>query len=159
MASFSRRPGAMIAASALLIGLVLTAAMAAEDYVRTAGGLTIYFGILPSAMTKGHPSSHEEATMHGGPGGSAHRFHILVAVFDAVTGKRVEDANVSATITGLGLAGTKKVLEPMRIADTTTYGNYYDLGGSSRFRIAVEVQQPSKTKPVTVEFAYQHSLR
>jgi hypothetical protein len=110
-------------------------------------------------MTKGHPSSHEEATMHGGPGAWAHQFHILVAVFDAGTGKRVEDANVSASVTGVGLAGTKQTLEPMRIADTTTYGNYYDLGGSSRFRIVVEVKRPNEAKPVTVEFAYKHPPR
>lgn len=159
MAPFSRRAVVIAAASTLLVALLQASATAAEDYVRTAGGLTVYFGIVPTPMIKGHPSSHREATMHGGPRMGPHQFHILVAVFDAETGKRVEDANVAATVTGVGLAATTKVLEPMRIADTTTYGNYYDLSGSRQFRIAVEVKRPSEKKPVTLEFAYKHPLR
>ena len=127
--------------------------------MREAGGLVVYLGVLPAEMIRGHPARHEEAAMHKGPRRGIHLYHVMVAVFDAQTGKRVEDAVVAATVISLGLAGTRQTLEPMHIADTTTYGNYFDLGGSSHYRIAVDVQPPGNAKPITVEFAYQHPVR
>ena len=35
----------------------------------------------------------------------------------------------------LGLAGVRTPVEPMVIADTVTYGNYFDLPGEGRYRM------------------------
>jgi hypothetical protein len=51
----------------------------------------------------------------------------VAAVFDAATGERVEDAVVEARVAEPGLAGITRRLEPMLIADTVTYGNYFQL--------------------------------
>jgi hypothetical protein len=42
---------------------------------------------------------------------------------------------------------------------TTTYGTYFDLGGSSHYRIAVDARRPGDVKPITVEFTYEHPIR
>jgi hypothetical protein len=97
--------------------------MAADtDQSKTVGGLTVYLGVMPAEIIRGPP-------MHGhiskGPhdyrvtSKSPHEYHIVAAIFDAASGERVSDAAVTAEVSGLGLSGGKKRLEPMQIAGTT----------------------------------------
>jgi hypothetical protein len=145
---------------ALAVALALvtaTGAVAQDGQSREANGLVVYLGVLPAAMVKGHNPVHPEATMHGGAPGGPHEYHLLVAVFDAATGARVEDASVAATITGLGhIGGTRIGLEPMKIADTTTYGNFVDLPGSDLYTIGVTIKRASTSQPLAFEFSYDH---
>jgi uncharacterized protein involved in high-affinity Fe2+ transport len=80
-------------------------------------------------------------------------------VFDAATGERREDLRIEAEVAGIGLAGRRTGLEPMAIADTVTYGNYFDLGGRGLYRIRLWIQPPERPEPVVVEFRYDHPLR
>jgi hypothetical protein len=54
--------------------------------------------------------------MHGHVPKGPHEYHLVAAVFDAATGARVSDAAVTAEVSGLGLSGSKRKLEPMQIA-------------------------------------------
>jgi hypothetical protein len=119
-------------------------------------GLTIYLGVLPAAMITGHAPEHPEATMHGGSPGGSHQFHLVVTLFDAESGARIAGAQVKARVAELGLAGTERVLEPMVIADTETYGGYFRLAGDSPFRIALEIHRPGGGQVTRAEFEYRH---
>jgi hypothetical protein len=136
--------------------LWLPGAVAALDagQTKTAQGLTVYLGAMPAEIVRGHPTSHPEAGAHGGPPRGAHSYHLVVAIFEATTGARVSDAKVAARVASLGLAGVRKPLEPMRIAETITYGNYFDLSDKERYHITIEVEWPQGT--VRFEFAYDH---
>ena len=57
-------------------------------------------------------------------------------------------------VSGLGLVGSYKTLEPMKIADTITYGNYFELPGVDKYRIDLDVERPQGT--VKFEFTYAH---
>ena len=59
-----------------------TAALAqgTDDYMRTAGGLGVYLGVMPAELVKGQP------VMHGGVPAGRHEDHIVVAIFDAASG-------------------------------------------------------------------------
>ena len=159
----SNLPRRTLLSMALVLAATPVLAFAAgapeSQTMRQADGLEIYLGIIPAEMIRGHPAQHEEATMHRGLPSGVHLYHVMVAVFDAKSGKRVENAIVSATVTPLGLAGVTQTLESMRIADTTTYGNYFDLRGSAHYRIVVQVRQTGQSKPTVVGFDYQHSVR
>jgi hypothetical protein len=75
--------------------------------------------------------------MHGGAP-SRHSEHIVVALFEDPSGIRIEDATVTATITGLGgLDPATIALEPMPIAGVVTYA------GSSPLRLAVAPRSTS----------------
>jgi len=135
------------------------AAMAAEtDLSKTAGGLTVYLGVVPAEIIKGPP-------MHGhiskGPhdyhviSKSPHEYHIVAAIFDAASGERVSDADVTAEVSGLGLAGGKKKLEPMQIAGTTTYGGFFDLPGADLYTAKLTVERGGAT-PGVFQFKYDH---
>lgn len=148
-----RLTGLLIAVLAL--AFAPTPAFAADhEHTKTASGLTVYVGMVPAQIVRGHPGRHPEAQAHGGPPRGEHVYHLIIAVFDAASGARVEDAKVSARVSGLGLAGPHRGLEPMKIADTVTYGNYFNLPGRGRYRIDVDVER--SPGPVSFEFAYDH---
>jgi len=137
-------------------GVAIPCAAAAEprnDFVRTVGGLTVYLGVMPAAIIKGHP------TMHGGPRKGPHEYHVVVAIFEAASGARISDATVSAKVSGLGLSGREIQLEPMAIADTITYGNFVHLPGADVYTIRLSIQRPSLRQPAVVDFKYAHRGR
>jgi len=139
----------------LCIASASTSPAAAEDY-KTAGGLAVYLGVVPAAMVKGPPPHSAEQPMHGGVPRHRHDYHVVAAVFDAVTNARVSDATVTAQVSGLGLSGTTKTLEPMELAKTTTYGNFFNLPGADLYTIRLTIQRPGSQRPVVLDFKYDH---
>src|SRR3990172_6057248 len=77
-------------------------AFAAGEPFKVVDGLTVYLGVLPAAMIQGHAPDHPEITMHGGRPAGQHVYHVMVAVFEAKTGKRLADIGVSARVSSLG---------------------------------------------------------
>lgn len=149
----------LIARVAVLLWVMLAAGTAqADDGYQAAGGLAVYFGVVPASVVRGHPLGHTEAKMHGDAERGSHQQHLVVAVFDAVTGARIENAQVVASIEGLGHVGRQRVeLEPMAIAGTITYGGFIELPGNDQYRIQVDIRIPGRSEPVTVQFASEHS--
>ncbi|WP_296706334.1 hypothetical protein [Rhodoblastus sp.] len=143
-----------LGAFAMLSGKTATAAEDSE--YKVADGLAVYLGVAPAEIVKGHLPSHAEQTMHGGAPSGRHEYHVVVAVFETGTGKRVTDAVVTAQISGLGLVGAKKKLEPMEIADTISYGGFFDLPGADLYTVALTIQRAGAEQPVLVNFSYDH---
>ena len=146
----------MVGICALLPALAARAAD--DDSYKTVGGLAVYLGVLPAAMVRGH-QTHPEEKMHGGIPSGPHAYHVVAAVFNAATGARVEDAKVEAHVIPRGLVGETRELEPMQIAGTVTYGNYFTMGGSDPYRIELSITQSGGNPPVEVEFTYRHGTR
>lgn len=144
-------------AGVLLAALTAISPTRSADGYQTADGLAVYLGIMPAALLRGHPGSHAEGVMHGGPGSGRHEQHIVVAIFDAESGDRVEDASVTATVSGLGHVGHRRIaLEPMVIAGTVTYGEFINFLGSDRYMIVVEVSAPGREHPASFTFSSDH---
>lgn len=151
----------LILATTVMCVLYASGGAVAADSVsfKTAGGLTIYLGVLPAAMIQGHAKDHPEAAMHGGVPGGQHAYHVMAAVFDAESGERIEDASVEGRVTPLGLAAVTRRLEPMVIAGTVTYGNYFAMRGDGPYRIAFSATTPEVAEPIVLEFTYEHRTR
>ncbi len=132
---------------------IYTAKAVDDAQFKTVDGLAVYLGVVPAAIVKGHPSGHTEQTMHGGVPVGRNEYHIVVAVFDVATSARISDARVIAEVSGLGLAATRRALEPMMIAQTITYGGFFDLPGRDIYTVKLEIQRPDG-KPVPVTFTY-----
>jgi hypothetical protein len=147
---------ALILLAVILVGVTTLQAQPTSNDAATAGGLIAYLGIMPAEIVKGHPLTHPEGAMHGGAPGGAHEYHFVVAVFDAASGARVSDASVTAKISGLGLSGPEKVLEPMAIANTITYGGFFELPGADLYTVSVTVKRPGAQGPVVLDFSYDH---
>ena len=101
---------------------------------KTVGGIKFYVGILPSEMVLGHPKEHSESSMHGGPSARSGQYHIVVALFDAATERRISDAQVRARVTPLGMGGEEKALEAMPIGNAPSYGNFFNMPGKGPFQ-------------------------
>ncbi len=142
--------GALIA---VFLGSVPASSSDVGLYQR-AGGVEAYIGFVPAEITKGHAKPDE--AMHEGLPRGGHQYHLVAAVFDANTGERISDASVMARVSGLGLVGPEKALEPMSIAGTITYGAYFELPGFDRYTIVLTIKREGTTKPVTLRFNYEH---
>ncbi len=130
----------------------------AEDNTLTADGILAYLGVLPAAIVRGHPRSHPEGAMHGGSPDGRHQYHVILALFDAASGDRIETAQVALTIMGLGhTGGTRLDLEPMTIADTVTWGTFVELPGRDLYEMTFEVRTEGRKDAVVFPFRYAHS--
>lgn len=138
---------------ATVLGLAAVDAPAAESsYRQVVDGIAIYFGIVPAQLVRGHPPAHPEGQMHGGaPVGEN---HIMVALFEEKTGRRLDRVEVSATITGPGRFKLEKKLEPMVIAGTTSYGNYFYMPGLGPYRLALRIRPPDAAREIRASFTW-----
>ncbi len=148
------------AAAILIAGCMVAGGAQAADAAssKTVGGLTVYLAVLPAAMIQGETKEHV-AEAHGKVPRGSHVYHVMVAVFDADTGLRVEDASVEARVTPLGLAPVVRELEPMVVAGVVAYGNYFTMRGDGLYRITFTVDAQGRSEPVSVKFSYQHRTR
>jgi hypothetical protein len=139
----------------VLLGGLPSAAIGA-DYYKSVGGYAIYIGILPAQIVQGHSPEHPEGKMHGGAPTGRHQYHVVVAVFESSSGARLDDVDVTAKVGEPGLAPMEKRLEPMPIAGTMSYGNYFSMRVPGPYRIDVRVVRPGAGKTVEAAFAYTH---
>ncbi len=129
---------------------------AETDLVKTAGGVTVYLGVVPAEIVKGLAAGgHTERPMHGGVPRGPHEYHLVAAVFDAANGARISDAAVTAQVSGLGLSGGRMKLEPMQISGTTTYGGFVNLPGSDLYTVKMTVERTG-VSPAVMQFRYDH---
>jgi len=147
------------AALAGIAALLLTAAFAADSSRhKVVHGVAIYLGVFPAEMILGHPRPHTEAEMHGGVPAGQHRYHVVVALFDNATGKRITGARVKANVSEIGLSGVQKKLEPMLVAGTVSYGNYFNMPATNNpYRINVQIELPGVVDVIEAQFDYQHA--
>lgn len=145
-----------VAATVAAVSRAEPAVVLDDPYTRSADGITAYLGVVPASLVRGHPSTHPEGAMHGGTRGASYERHILVALFDSKSFKRITEAEVTATVEGLGHIGrvTKK-LERMNIADAPTFGEFFSMPGSDIYSIRLEIVAAGYPKPVTIRFSYK----
>ncbi len=125
---------------------------------KTVDGITIYLGMTPAAaIAKEYPKESAERMMHGGVpvGGDWH--HILVAIFDAKTGRRVTGAHVTATVGEVGRSGVTEELQQMTLAGQAAYGNYFRMPGGALYRIDLSIRRPGVPGTVKAQFVYEHT--
>lgn len=147
---------AVVLAGILIVLGVAAAAPAADTaYRRVADGVVVYFGILPAELVRGHPPGHPESGMHGGvPVGEN---HLMVALFGDNTGERITRADVTATITGPDRFKATKKLDPMIIAGSATYGNYFSMPGPGPYRIVLRIRLPGAGRDIEAVFTWARS--
>jgi hypothetical protein len=93
------------------------------------------------------------AELHGvPPKGQAH--HLVVALYDSASGRRIEDAVVRAQLREGGVVDEPaKVLLPMKVNDQPSYGQIFGVAKAGPYRFRVWVRLPQRTDEI--EFAIQ----
>ena len=152
-----------VALAATLLAVVLTGCSGASDAsrteedepVRTVNGLTVYLGVMPAALIRGHDPGTATA-MHTSTPLEAESHHVMVALFDAATGTRVTASRVIGTLRIARGAVVAKPLEPMTVNDALTYGNYFVLPeNGSLSTLEVRIERPQAPTTIVI-FRYRH---
>ena len=125
----------------------------------TTHGVTVYYGVVPAEIARGIARTHGETNLHGTERATPIGYHLIVALFNAVTGQRISNATVTASMARPGPQSSPKLLEPMKIADTTTYGNFFELPEHGIYRIHLNITRKGSARPVTVDFLYDFEPR
>lgn len=146
-------------ATALFVAAALggfSAASTAAEHSKVADGIAMYLGVMPSEIIRGQPQG-EEAGMHGGMPAGGQYHHVVVALFDSKSGKRITGAEVKAKVEQPGhLQFSEKRLEPMTINKTVSYGNFFAMPGPGPYQIFLTVRMPGSAKAVEAQFEYIH---
>ena len=122
-------------------------------------GMELFFGLIPAEILRGHPSDHEEQSMHGGVPRGKGVHHLIISVFDAKTRTRITDAVVTGSVTEVGMATQNQKLEAMSFGGTVSYGNYFAMPNQGPYEIVVNVRRPGDGKTATARFQYWHPRR
>lgn len=122
------------------------------DY-RVVDGTAVYFGAISAEVIRRNRSDYPEK-LYGAPPMGPDQYYVTVALFDANSGKRIPDATVRARVSTAASAGPEKTLEAVKLGETSTYGNYFAMGGTGPFEIAVTFRRPGAADTNQVRFGY-----
>ena len=142
----------------------------ANRLYQTSDGLSVYIGVVPAEIFK---ERHPETAMHGGVSAASNEYHLVAAIFDADSGARVSDATVAVTVFGPGntmlfgqrhlrpwgswpLSATvpRNPLEPMRIGQTVSYGEFFVLPRPAAYTFQLSIARPGRPRPTIMNFIY-----
>jgi hypothetical protein len=129
---------------------------AGDEHAKVVDGIAIYLGVVPCELIQG-----QERQMHGGVPKILHCHHVMVALFDDASGKRIENATVTARVRepGVsGVSGVEKPLEPMPIAGAMTYGNFFPISAPGEFLIDLKITRPGSPHVTKTEFQREHIM-
>lgn len=125
--------------------------------VQEVGDYTLYFGVLPAAITQGNPHSAGPKDAHGLPRGDfAREHHLLVVVERTRDHVRPADAQVTASVPITGSTVTR-TLAPMSINGQMSYGTVFVLPGPNAYVFDTTVRVPGESAPLHARFVYTQS--
>ena len=147
-----------LARAVILLFVGVLGGFAVGQDFKVAEGVTIYLGIVSAEIVRGHPAEHPEGSMHHGAPPGPGQYHVMVALFDAKSGQRTTDSPVTARVSSAGGgAAVEKTLEPMNIADSITYGNFFAMPGAGPYKIVTHIYRPGWSHVIEAEFVHKHS--
>ena len=121
---------------------------------KLADGVLVYLGVMPTeAMWEQREFYPEHFQGEEVPRGK-NVYHVVVALFDRVTGERITDADVEARVSPLGLVGPKRHFDTMTEAGALTYYQYFTLSPHDRYVIHVMIRRPQATQIAEAKFGY-----
>jgi hypothetical protein len=138
-----------------LVALALAASIAVPVHAessQTVDGYTVYLGVVPAEFVKGHEAGHPERKMHGGAPYRRGQYHVMIALFETATGKRITDAHPVARVSEPGLAPMQKKLDPMEISGAMSYRNYFAMGSAGPYTIQLAIELPATKRKLDTEF-------
>jgi hypothetical protein len=132
----------------------VVSAATGQDFA-VVGGTTVYFGVVPADVIRNHPEEYPR-NAYGVPPFAPAQYYVTVALFDTPSGQRIEDAVVKARVATAAGAGPEKTLQPITIASLRSYGNYFAMGGTGPYKIAVNIRRPGSSDAIQAQFGYTH---
>jgi hypothetical protein len=144
----------LLPAFTLAISLVCGTLGAQTPAVQRSARTTMYVGVVPAELAQAEVDLHAKPSEHTTQTPNLRgRHHVVVALFDTRTGRRITDAKVTATLRGPSGAPSLKPLEPMQVGDVMSYGNVFVISELPGHRFEIEVARPGQP-PDRFAFSY-----
>lgn len=139
-----------------MLMIFMTSAQASHpQQYQVVNGIAIYLTIQPAEMLRGHPKEHPQSDMHPQTrveGTNQH--HIMVSLFNATSGERLQNAIINAKVSGVNYAGPSRRLELMVMGGTRSYGNFFSMPILGAYQVDLQIQQAGKSKVIKAMFQY-----
>jgi cytochrome c5 len=129
-------------------------AVTGQDFA-VVGDTTVYFGVVSANVIRSHPKEYPQKVYGVAPLGPA-QYYLTVALFDTPSGQRIDGAVVKARVSTTVGAGSEKTLEPITIADSRSYGNYFVMGGAGPYKVTVHIRRPGSSDAIQAQFEHTH---
>lgn len=115
-------------------------------------GITVFWGLVPAAVVS---EKHAIEEMHGHrPAGGGQVHHLVVAVFDSSSGRRIDNAVVRAQLSESGIVDeTPRYLTPMLIDGQMSYGQVFSVAKAGPYRIRLWVLPPGRKKEIELSIS------
>ena len=155
-------PRFLVTASVALLVLaspIAPATAGLRQSSQTVDDLTVYLGIVPAPITRGHRSEHAGEAGAAAPLRSIHDIHVIAAVFSKNSGERIRNVSVSAKFQGQRGRAWTIPLRPMTVNGALTYGGFTFMGTNMNATVSIIVQRPSRTRrqhASVARFEYDH---
>jgi hypothetical protein len=149
---------AVLIALGFTFGMAQAAAVNPDQPIRL-DGMELFYGLIPAEILRGHPSGHEERSMHSGVPHGKGVYHLIVSVFDAKTSTRITDAVITGSVIEVGMETQDRKLEAMTFGGNVAFGNYFAMSNPGPYEIVVKVRRPGHRKTATARFQYWHPRR
>ncbi len=147
----------LVAAVTLPLLWAITSSAAEQGQRHVVKGVVLYLGVMPAEILQDEMREHIDPKMHEGVPPGEHVYHVMVALFDQASGRRLSDAEVALDVADMLEPAKHVKLEPMAIGGILVYGNYVDLPGSGPYRLTVSARLPGMPDTIEAEFNYQHA--
>jgi cytochrome c5 len=132
-------------AGATLKASAAPAAAVRDPHHRTVGGVELYLGIAPAASA---------AVNQPRPSGAGY-YYVTLSLRDPASGAYIKDAQVEARAANAVSGGDTRKLEPMTLADSTSYGNFFRMQGKEPYVITVQVRRLGAPAPIEAKFDFR----
>jgi cytochrome c5 len=133
-------------------GAPAASAATGQDY-RVVDGTTVYFGAISAEVMRRNRNEYPEK-VYGAPPVGPDQYYVTIALFDVNSGKRISDATVRGRVSTATGAGPEKKLEQVTVADSSSYGNYFAMGGAGPFEITLNISRPGAPDAFRARFEY-----
>ena len=153
----SRVRGWRALAGVALATMALVAQAASTDQRQRNERITLYYGVVPAALAQPALAPHAPAPdPHGSPRPAADTHHLVVALFDNATGKRITQANVSVRYVPPRGRAISKALVPMPLGDVLSFGTTFVIPEGRGHRFVIEVHRGDIVDRFEVEYDNLH---
>ena len=123
---------------------------------KTAYGVMVYLGVKSARVMKAQPQTYPELHARGTIPRGRNDQYVSVALFGSASGERIKDAQVSARVSPIGLAGRERDLKPIPRGGAVTYGNFFRLSSPDTYMIGVVIRQAKGGDPIQARFEYRY---
>ena len=118
---------------------------AADPNHKLISGVDLYLGIAPAASA---------AVNQPRPSGAGY-YYVNLSLRDAASGAYIKDAQVEARAANAVSGGDTRKLEPMALAESMSYGNFFRMQGKEPYVITVQVRRSGATPPIEAKFDFR----